>query len=93
MVLDWDHHWDRQVFTNYEDRKGNAETERMMRSLKEELFWPPGFDSLEAAQEAIGNWLGLDFNQRYILSALGYKSPVEFEAALREQRLVVAQAA
>jgi len=28
-----------QAFTSYNNPKGNADTERMMRTLKEELLW------------------------------------------------------
>ena len=28
-----------QVFTSYNNSKGNADTERMIRTMKEELFW------------------------------------------------------
>jgi len=28
-----------QAFTSYHNPKGNADTERMMRTLKEELLW------------------------------------------------------
>ena len=28
-----------QVFTSYNNPKGNADTERMIRTMKEELFW------------------------------------------------------
>jgi len=28
-----------QIFTSYDNPKGNAETERMMRTIKEEVIW------------------------------------------------------
>ena len=30
----------RQIFTNYNNPKGNANTERVIRTLKEDLIWP-----------------------------------------------------
>jgi transposase InsO family protein len=36
-----------QIFTSYNNPKGNAETERFMRSLKEEILWLEGFAACE----------------------------------------------
>jgi transposase InsO family protein len=74
-----------QVFTRDDHPKGNAETERLMRMIKDERLWLREFHTLEEAREAIAQWITVDDNQRYVHSALGYRSPVEFEAALREQ--------
>jgi putative transposase len=81
-----------QVFTSYDNPKGNAETERLMRTIKEELLWPREFTSLEEARDAIAQWIAVDYNQRYVHSALGYRSPLEFEAALRMQEAAQAAA-
>jgi transposase InsO family protein len=78
-----------QIFTSYDNPKGNAETERMMRTIKEELLWLHEFGSLEEAWTAIGRWIEQDYHREYVHSALGYKSPMEFEAQMQE----VAQAA
>lgn len=81
-----------QVFTSYDNPKGNAETERLMRTIKEELLWLQEFPSLEAAREAIAQWITADYNQRYVHSALGYRSPLEFEAAFRQREAAQAAA-
>ncbi len=39
-----------QIFTSYDNPQGNAETERMMRTIKEELLWLHEFSSLEEAK-------------------------------------------
>jgi transposase InsO family protein len=75
-----------QVFTSYDNPKGNAETERMMRTIKEELLWLREFRTLEEAREAIHHWITVDYNQQYVHSSLGYKSPCEFEQAWAAQR-------
>jgi len=67
-----------QIFCSYDNPKGNAETERMIRTIKEELLWLNEFSSFEEAKDAIGNWISEDYNRLYIHSALGYQSPVEF---------------
>lgn len=68
-----------QIFTSYDDPKGNADTERMMRAIKEEVIWLNEFSSLEEAREKIGHWIDLDYNKLYVHSELGYGSPEEFE--------------
>ena len=40
-----------QIFTSYDNPKGNAETERMMRTIKEEVIWLHEFTSLTEAKE------------------------------------------
>jgi transposase InsO family protein len=46
-----------QTFTSYNNPKGNADTERMMRTLKEELFWLREWDSPTQIAEALGRWI------------------------------------
>jgi transposase InsO family protein len=80
------------VFTSYDNPKGNAETERLMRTIKEELLWLREFTSLEEARTAIHHWTTVEYNERDVHSSLGYKSPREFEAALRQQEAAQAAA-
>lgn len=68
-----------QIFTSYDNPKGNAETERMMRTIKEEIVWLNEFSSLEEARQRIGQWIEVDNNKLYVHSELGYASPEEFE--------------
>jgi len=74
-----------QVFTSYNNPKGNADTERMMRTIKEEVLWLNEFSSFEEAKERIDAWLSVDYNKLYVHSSLGYRSPEEF-LALHEAR-------
>jgi transposase InsO family protein len=73
------------VFTSYDNPKGNAETERVMRTIKEELLWLREFTSSEEAREVIGHWITVEYNERYVHSSLGYQSPCEFERAWAAQ--------
>ena len=74
-----------QIFTTYDNPRGNAETERLIRTLKEKAIWPYEFVSLEEARETITRAIQF-YNERYCHSALGYKSPVEFlEEYLRDR--------
>ncbi len=76
-----------QIFTSYDNPKGNAETERMMRTIKEEVIWLNEFSSLEEAREKIGRWIEVDYNKLYVHSELGYRSPEEYESLYYEENL------
>lgn len=67
-----------QVFTSYDNPKGNAETERLMRTITDELLWLREFANVEDARSAIRQWITVDYNQHYVHSSLGYLSPAEF---------------
>ena len=73
-----------QIFTSYNNPKGNAETERFMRTLKEELLWLEEFAGLDEAQDKLSVWIDF-YNKRYLHSALGYKSPMEYEQLYQEE--------
>ena len=47
----------------------------MMRTIKEEVIWLNEFSSLEEARQKIGRWIEVDYNQLYVHSGLGYRSP------------------
>ena len=83
-----------QIFTSYDNPKGNAEIKlgspknreifwgvsRVMRTIKEEIIWLNEFASFEEPKEKIGRWIQEDYNKLYVYSQLGYMSPEEFEA-------------
>lgn len=76
------------IFTTYNNPKGNADTERMMRTIKEEVLWLQEFTALEQAREVIDRWIRVDYHQQYVHSALGYRSPQEFEQQVEQQQLL-----
>jgi len=43
----------KQIFTSYDNPKGNAKALRVIRTIKEELIWLNEFESLEEARENI----------------------------------------
>ena len=59
-----------QIFTSYDNPKGNAETDRVMRTIKEEIIWLNEFVSFEEAKEKIGRWMQEDYNKLYVHSQL-----------------------
>ena len=67
-----------QIFTSYNNPKGNADTERFMRTFKEEVIYTNDFTSLDEAVLAIENWISF-YNNQYPHSSLGYMSPKAFE--------------
>lgn len=75
-----------QIFTSYDNPEGNADTERMIRTIKEEIIWLNEFSSLEKANEKIDRGIEIDYNKLYVHSELGYMSPEEFER-LYENRI------
>ncbi|MEO0075363.1 MAG: IS3 family transposase [candidate division WOR-3 bacterium] len=70
-----------QIFTSYDNPKGNADTERMMRTIKEEVIWLNEFETLAQAKEKLSDWFENSYNKFYVHSSIAYMSPVEFEAS------------
>jgi transposase InsO family protein len=67
-----------QIFCSYDNPKGNADTERVIGTVKEECLWLNEFTFYEEAHDAIGHWIDEDYNRLYVHSALGYRSRNEF---------------
>ena len=63
-----------QAFTTYNNSKGNVDTERTMRTIKEELFWLWEWHSLEHLANALSDWIEF-FNTMYLHSTHGWKTP------------------
>ncbi len=76
----------KQIFTSYNNPKGNAETERMMGTLKEELLWLREWKSYQELKTALDSWIK-QYNQSYLHSALGYRSPESVERNYYEKRV------
>ena len=68
----------KQIFTSYNNPKGNAETERLIRTIKEDLVWIKEFSSPDEFEDALKQWIN-DYNTDYPHSAIGYKTPDQFE--------------
>lgn len=69
----------KQAFTSYNNPKGNADTERFMRTLKEELVWINEWKNPDAFYAALEQWIE-HYNSSYLHSTLGYMPPETFEA-------------
>jgi putative transposase len=68
----------RQAFTSYNNPKGNADTERMMRTMKEELIWLREWSSVDDLTAVLSSWID-EYNDSYLHSALGYRTPNQAE--------------
>jgi len=68
----------KQIFASYDNPKGNADTERVIRTVKEDLIWPNDFSTPFELQVALDRWV-LDYNTDYPHSSLNYKTPCEYE--------------
>jgi len=47
----------KQIFTSYNNPKGNADTERMIRTMKEELFWLREWENEKELTQELDKWV------------------------------------
>lgn len=69
----------KQIFTSYNNPKGNADTERVIRTIKEDLIWIREFRSPFELAEELKVWVA-NYNTQYPHSSLGYQTPLEAES-------------
>lgn len=74
----------KQIFASYNNPKGNADTERVMRTIKEDFIWVREFSSPIEFAEAFKQWIEA-YNNDYPHSSLNYLTPCQFE---KEQLLL-----
>jgi len=74
-----------QAFTSYNNPKGNADTERMMRTMKEELLWLREWHGETEIKSALDKWID-EYNESYLHSALGYRPPNHVEKEYKFSR-------
>lgn len=67
-----------QAFTSYNNPKGNADTARCMRTLKEECLWLHEWTCPLELTSSFARWVG-HYHGHYLHSSLGYKTPNQFE--------------
>ncbi len=65
-----------QAFTSYNNPKGNADTERMIRTMKEELLWLREWKGEAELSKELDKWV-VYYNRNYLHSALGYRTPTQ----------------
>jgi putative transposase len=57
---------------------GNADTERMIRTIKEELFWLSEWGNERELSLVLNKWV-VYYNSSYLHSAHGYRTPAQVE--------------
>ena len=67
-----------QIFTSFNNPKGNADTERVFRTLKEDLIWINEWSSFDQLQQSLEAWID-QYNKDYPHSEIGYRTPQQFE--------------
>ena len=66
----------KQIFTSWNNPKGNADTERVIRTLKEDLIWPHDWQSPFDLQPAFEHWIH-NYNTDFPHQSLAYKTPAQ----------------
>lgn len=66
-----------QIFTTWNNPKGNADTERVIRTIKEDLIWPYDWNSPFEFEEAFNHWVS-DYNTDFPHQSLNYQTPYQF---------------
>lgn len=74
----------KQIFASYDNPKGNADTERAIRTIKEDFIWLKEWQNPFEFEEGLKGWINR-YNNDYPHSSLGYQTPVQFE---KEQLLL-----
>jgi transposase InsO family protein len=77
-----------QAFTSYNNPKGNADTERMIRTLKEECLWLREWENPFELVDELTKWTEY-YNQNYLHSALGYRPPAQAEAEYYQEKILL----
>ena len=67
----------KQIFTTWNNPKGNADTERVMRTIKEDLVWTKDWDNPFLFETAFSDWIK-SYNQDFPHQSLHYNTPFQF---------------
>lgn len=67
-----------QVFTTFNNPKGNADTERISRTLKEDLIWHRDWFIFQQLHAALARWFR-DYNHDFPHSSLRHLTPAQYE--------------
>ena len=76
-----------QIFTSFCNPKGNADTERVIRTIKEDLIWINEWESIGHLKEAINAWVK-DYNLDFPHSSLDQMTPYEYEKTFNDYYVI-----
>ena len=68
----------KQIFASYSNPKGNADTERVIRTIKEDFIWVSDYSSPVDFADGFKAWVER-YNNDYPHSSLKYLTPCQFE--------------
>lgn len=66
-----------QKVTSWNNPKGTADTERVMRAINDDLAWPYDWDNPFKVEHAVKKWV-VAYNIDYPDQSISYQTPVEF---------------
>lgn len=67
----------KQIFTTWSNPKGNSDTERVMRTIKEDIVWPYDWDNPFNFEASLNKWINA-YNTDYPHQALNNMTPKQF---------------
>lgn len=67
----------KQIFTTWSNPKGNSDTERVMRTIKEDIVWPYDWDNPFKFEVALNKWIN-DYNTDFPHQSLNNMTPRQF---------------
>lgn len=67
----------KQIFTTWSNPKGNSDTERVMRTIKEDIVWPYDWDNPFDFEVRLAKWIW-DYNNDYPHQSLNNLTPTQF---------------
>jgi len=67
----------KQIFTTWSNPKGNSDTERVLRTLKEDLVWPYDWDNPFDFEVALNKWIE-SYNTDYPHQSLENMTPQQY---------------
>ncbi len=67
----------KQIFTTWSNPKGNSDTERVMRTIKEDIVWPYDWENPFEFGVALSKWIN-DYNSDFPHQSLGNMTPEEY---------------
>lgn len=74
----------KQIFTTWSNPKGNSDTERVMRTIKEDIVWCYDWDHPFNFQMALTKWIN-DYNTDFPHQTLNNMTPNQFYESFKEQ--------
>lgn len=79
----------KQIFTTWSNPKGNSDTERVMRTIKEDIVWCYDWQSPFEFEVALGKWIH-DYNEDFPHQSLNNMTPRQFyENYVNKEQLVL----